>query len=83
MEPTIKELDEMSALGGRLILRHRGSRSDDIARPNATGIRFKSWMRVGLFADELARLSPVENPVERLQTKDLNELSVLRTWGGT
>jgi len=37
------------------------------------------WMKVGLFADELARLLPAESLRELLQTKDADERSVLQT----
>jgi hypothetical protein len=43
------------------LLERSPSRSDDIAPPCAMRIRIRSRMRVGLFADELARLSPAKS----------------------
>jgi hypothetical protein len=59
------------------------SRVDDIAESTAMGIRIRSWIRVGLFADEFARLLPAKSLLELLQTKDVNELSVLQNRAGT
>jgi hypothetical protein len=50
---------------------------------NRDGNTDRSWIRIGRFADEVAVLLPAENLLERLQTKDVDELSVLQTWAST
>ena len=58
-------------------------RACDIAWVAVTGIRIRLWISYGLFTDELARLLPANMPLELLQTKDVDELSVLQNRGGT
>src|ERR1700760_345794 len=49
------------------------SRTGELERLLETRKRIRSRMRVGLFADEVARLLPIKNPLELLQTKGVND----------